>query len=246
MFVKCLSEGHNEYHSIDVTENRTRSKRLKIAIRKASEKDPLTFAAKAFDYKHGFRVLQKIKKKNNMFYEEEWIKFFRDLAYMATVFVNTTGSLWFFILILPCFKKIKKRVKSIEAKYGILIKMMFTLFYFSNDVKFMWGHNTDILALAIYEIQGFFQRFIRNEMFDQRAIEMFDQAFNLTYAVYYNNIGRPELTKIRLQPFFEEYGERIYSNRLPYTRSFMIGLNFYQMAIAFEEDVEKWDDKKKP
>ena len=25
MFVKCLSEGHNEYHSIDVTENRTRS-----------------------------------------------------------------------------------------------------------------------------------------------------------------------------------------------------------------------------
>ena len=180
-----------------------------------------------------------------MFYEEEWIKLFRNLAYMATVFVNTTGSLWFFIIILPCLKKLKKRVKSIEVKYGILIKMMFTLLYFSNDVKFMWGLNTDMLAMAIYEIQGSLQRFIRNEMFDQRDIEMFDQVFNLTYAVYYNNIGRPELAKIRLQPFFEEYGESIFSNRLPYTRSFMIGLNFYQMAIAFEEDLEKWKDKSK-
>ena len=181
-----------------------------------------------------------------MFYEEEeWIKFFRNLAHMATVFVNTMGSLEFLILILPSLKKLKKRVKSIEVKYEILIQMMFTLFYFCNDVKFMWGLNTDMLAMAIYEIQGSLQKFIRNEMFDQRDIEMFDQVFNLTYAVFYNNIGQPELAKIRLQPFFEEYGESIYSNRLPYTRSFMIGLNFYQMAIAFEEDLEKWKDKKK-
>ena len=180
-----------------------------------------------------------------MFYEEEWIKFFRNLAHMATVFLNATGSLRFFILVLPCLEKIKKRVRSIEVKYGILIKMLFTLFHFSNDLKFMWGSNTDLLVLTIYEIQGTLQRIIRNEKFDQRDFEMFDQVFNLTYAVFYNNIGRPELAKIRLQPFFEEYGERIYSNRLPYTRSFMIGLNFYQMAIAFEEDVEKPDDKKK-
>ena len=234
---------------------------FKIAIRKSKEKginttkflvqknlqtlfylDPVSYVEKIFSSHIGSGALEEIECSPKIFSEKEWIRFFGCLRDISIYFVRCSGSLRYFIFILPCLETMTERVSIDSLKFEILIDFMFTLYKFACEIKYLYGYDPSVVQ-HFYEVQDTLQKVINI----QCDSEILNDLNNLAYAAFHNGIGRSELTKQKLKRFFEIYGEKTYSDNksISRIRSIIVGLHFYHMAIALEEDTGDPDDKKK-
>ena len=151
------------------------------------------------------------------------------------MFIRSTGLLKYLQLVFPCLLNMNERVKNIKMKYRILLDFSIALYKYACEIKFMYGSENSMVP-NFYEVLETLQRIIRGQNYDQRDTEMFQDLHNLTYAAFHNGTGQSELAKLNLREFFEEYGYEAESANLPYKRSIIIGLYFYQMSVATKND----------
>ena len=234
---------------------------FKIAIRKSKEKgintikflvqknlqtlfylDPVSYVEKVFSSHIESGALKKIKSSPEIFSEKEWIAFFSCLRDISIYFVRTSGSLKYFTFILPCLQTMTERVSIDALKFEIFIDFMFTLYKFACEIKYLYGFDPSFVQ-TFCEAQGTLQKVINI----QCDSEILNGLNNLAYAAFHNGIGQPEFTKLKLKSFIDIYGEKTYSTTksMSRIRSIIVGLHFYHMAIALEEDTGDPDDKEK-
>ena len=180
-------------------------------------------------------LLNRIVNSPTMFYEEEWNSFFKFLKNISMFFTRSTGSLNYLQLVFPCLVTMKERVKNIKMNYDILLDLSLTLYKYACEMKFMYGFDNSLIR-DFDGLLDILQRIVMDQNYDERDFKMFKDLNNLAYAAFYNGIGQPVRAKTKLQEFFEEYGKETYTANLPYKRSIIIGLYFYQMAVAMEKD----------
>ena len=109
---------------------------FKIAIRKSKEKginttkflvqknlqtlfylDPVSYVEKIFSLHIGSMALQEIECSPKIFSEKEWIRFFDCLRDISIYFVRSSGSLKYYIFILPCLESMTERVSIDSLKF---------------------------------------------------------------------------------------------------------------------------------
>ena len=202
-------------------------------------------AENAFKTRNGSRILEKIQNSPNKFCKKEWIKFFVCLKNISIFFVRSSGSLQYIILVLPCFETMTRKLSSASLKFEILIDLMFALYKFACEIKYLYGFDNSVVQ-NFCDVQETLQIIINEQNYEESESEIFQDLNNLAYAAFHNGIGRPELTKQKLKRFFELRDENPFTVVIPSRiRSIIIALHFYHMAIAYEEDADSPDDEKK-
>ena len=175
------------------------------------------------------------------------MRFFGRLRDISIFFVRSSGSLTYFTFVLPCFQTMTARVSSASFKFEILINLLFALYKFACEIKYLYGFDHSVFQ-NFCVVQDILQTINTEQNYKECDSKIFNNLNNLVYAAFYNGIGRPELTKQKLKRFFEIYEEKTYSTcsttNISRICSIIVGLHFYHMAIAFEKDTDSPVDKK--
>ena len=198
---------------------------------------------KAFISRNGSNALEEIINSPNKFSQKEWIRFFGCLRDISIFFVRSSGSLRYFTFVLPCFQTMTARVSSASFKFEILIDLLFALYKFACEIKYLYGFDHSDVQ-NFYEVQEILQTIITEQNYKECDWKIFNDLNSLVYAAFHNGIGRPELSKQKLKRFFEGLDETIDCSSLLGIQFIIVGLHFYHMAIALEEDTDNPVDKK--
>ena len=183
------------------------------------------------------KYLETLNAMSDMtFTEKSWVEYYNYILNSANYDVCSSGTIEGLDWAIDSIQQIGTKVQSVESRFQLLMKFTFTMYHFASDMFFRYGvrdSTTDIFVAIPRKL-----KLLYRSQFEESDVSILASMNTLACAAYENS-REEEGEEIKLvKNVVNNYGTIYSPGKFPTIPDFIIGLHFYQSALAIDSGDE--------